>query len=376
MVRRHQRARAPCRVRCCAPRSRSSAGLGSALVAVAAAPVPAGASGIVPPSNPSVNVSPQVMPRCTLTPVDDTSAGCIDSVLHNINYARSLEGLGPMVLPSDYATDPVPVQQLIIADEERGDRGLSQFSGLDPALNTAALTGAVGNADPVPPGTYHDNAWGSNFALDYTPLGADFAWMYDDGYGGTNVDCTAPGDATCWGHRDNILGPWTTTGTPDGADGRRRHERRSVHPALRQPAGPGRHRRRPRDAERTAHAVDRGRTRRGPGPARFLVRHGGRHAGDDRGQLLQHGDDAAGLLRGRGRHQRPRELGRRAQRGRAGGSGGHRNGPGRGDGLHHGRHVQLHRCGPGQRVHLRPDERTDRDVGLAGRRVRRSPRAA
>ena len=188
-------------------------GLGSALVAVAAAPVPASASGIVPPSKPSVNVSPQVMPRCTLTPVDDTSTGCINSVLHNINEARSLEGLGPMVLPSDYATDPVPMQQLIIADEERGDRGLSQFSGLDPALNTVALTGAVGNTDPMPPGTYHDNASGSNFALDYTPLGADFAWMYDDGYGGTNIDCTAPGDASCWGHRDNILGPWTTTGT-------------------------------------------------------------------------------------------------------------------------------------------------------------------
>ena len=162
---------------------------------------------------PSVNVSPQVMPHCALTPVDDTSAGCIDSVLHDINDARSLEGLGPMVLPTDYATDPVPVQQLVIADEERGDRGLSQFSGLDPALNTVALTGAVGNADPVPPGTYHDNAWGSNFALDYTPLGADFAWMYDDGYGGTNAECTAPSDANCWGHRDNILGAWTTTGS-------------------------------------------------------------------------------------------------------------------------------------------------------------------
>ena len=32
--------------------------------------------------------SRQVMPRCTLTPVDDTSAGCMNSVLHNINYAR------------------------------------------------------------------------------------------------------------------------------------------------------------------------------------------------------------------------------------------------------------------------------------------------
>jgi hypothetical protein len=100
------------------------AGLASALIAVTTAPVAAGANGIVPPSNPAVNVSPQVMPRCTLTPVDDTSAGCIDSVLHNINYARTLEGLGPMVLPSGYAIDTVAMQQLIIADEERGDRGL------------------------------------------------------------------------------------------------------------------------------------------------------------------------------------------------------------------------------------------------------------
>ena len=187
--------------------------LSSALVAVAAATEPAGATGILPPSNPSSNVAPQVMPACTSTPVDDTSAVCIDSVLHNINDARSLEGLGPMVLPSNYATDSVPVQQLIIADEERGDRGLPQFSGLDPALDTVALTGAQDNADPVPPSGYDDNGGGSNFALDVTPLGADFAWMYDDGYGGTNLDCTAPNAAQCWGHRDTILGPWTTTGS-------------------------------------------------------------------------------------------------------------------------------------------------------------------
>ena len=75
---------------------------------MAVAPVEAHAAGIVPPANPAVNIPPQVMPHCTPTPVDDTSAGCIDSVLHNINYARSLEGLGPMVLPSGYASDRCP----------------------------------------------------------------------------------------------------------------------------------------------------------------------------------------------------------------------------------------------------------------------------
>jgi len=153
------------------------------------------------------------MPHCTVSPVDDISAACINSVLHNINYARALEGLGPLVLPSNYASQPVAVQQLIITDEERGDRGLSQFSGLDASLNTAAMAGAVGNTDPTPPAGYQYTTAGSIFALDYTPLGADYAWMYNDGYGGTNLDCTTPLSSACWGHRDNILGNWTTTGS-------------------------------------------------------------------------------------------------------------------------------------------------------------------
>ena len=37
--------------------------------------------------------------------------------------------------------------------------------------------------------------------------------MYDDGYGGTNLECTSPSDSECWGHRDNILGSVTTSGT-------------------------------------------------------------------------------------------------------------------------------------------------------------------
>ncbi len=34
---------------------------------------------------------------------------------------------------------------------------------------------------------------------------ADYGWMYDDGYAGVNVDCTTPGEAGCWGHREVIL---------------------------------------------------------------------------------------------------------------------------------------------------------------------------
>ena len=99
-------------------------------------------------------------------------------------------------------------------------------------------------------------------------------------------------------------------GYADGPDGRCRHEQRPVRPDLHEPARPGRCSRRPRHTGHTPHALDAGGTGRGAGPACVLGVHGSRHAGDDRGQLLQLGVDAAGVLRRRRRHQRPRELGR------------------------------------------------------------------
>ena len=180
-------------------------------VVVVAAPASAGAAGIVPPSNPSASVPPQVTPRCSTSPVDDTSAGCIDSVLHNINY-RDRSRVSD--LSSYRAATPLtrsPCRSSSSPTRSEGTGASPQFTGLDPALDSAALTGAQAHTDPsFPPGYL---SGGAIFAQDYTPLGADYAWMYDDGYGGTNLDCTSPGSSGCWGHRDNILGDWTTTGS-------------------------------------------------------------------------------------------------------------------------------------------------------------------
>ena len=38
-----------------------------------------------------------------------------------------------------------------------------------------------------------------------TPLAAMYLWMYYDGPGGSNEDCTSSRDSGCWGHRDAIL---------------------------------------------------------------------------------------------------------------------------------------------------------------------------
>ncbi len=37
------------------------------------------------------------------------------------------------------------------------------------------------------------------------PLEALYFWMYDDGTGSANVDCTPSNQTGCWGHRENIL---------------------------------------------------------------------------------------------------------------------------------------------------------------------------
>src|SRR5205823_2476468 len=36
-------------------------------------------------------------------------------------------------------------------------------------------------------------------------LGADYAWMYDDGPGGSNLACPTGSSRYCWGHRDVLL---------------------------------------------------------------------------------------------------------------------------------------------------------------------------
>lgn len=52
---------------------------------------------------------------------------------------------------------------------------------------------------------------GGTWASGMTTLGADFLWMYADGWGGSpagtpNTACTSPSAAGCWAHRDELLG--------------------------------------------------------------------------------------------------------------------------------------------------------------------------
>ena len=163
--------------------------------------------------DPALNVppSPDYWPTCSASGAG--SQACIDAVVAAINNARALEGVGPMVLPSGFASMSTAVQTFVVSNLERVDRGLQPAAGMVDMLNSLSSTAAVNDADPALPngnpiGSFSPNRWGSNWAGDLNALAADYDWMYDDGWGPTgsyNLDCTSATAAGCWGHRHNIL---------------------------------------------------------------------------------------------------------------------------------------------------------------------------
>ncbi len=165
--------------------------------------------GILPPANPSSNIaaSPNFAAVCRQDGTE--SAPCISAATQATDAARSLEGLGAMALPSNFAA-LAPAQQLfVVIDVERVDRGLPPVVGMVAQLDQDAQNAAGTNADPtpasVPPGvTVMD--WASNWAEAAGPLGSNYGWMYDDGPGSGDIDCTPSDPSSCWGHRDNELG--------------------------------------------------------------------------------------------------------------------------------------------------------------------------
>jgi hypothetical protein len=175
---------------------------------VAAAP----AGGTSPPTSPVAD------PPASIPPTPDflnvcypatTSATCTGEIVQATTAARAQEGLGPMRLPVDYAVLTPAEQLFVLTDVERVDRGLPPFVALDPTLSADAAAGAVADTDPAPvvaPPGMTIVAWGANWGENGNPLGADYFWMYDDGPGSGNLDCTAADTAGCWGHRQNILG--------------------------------------------------------------------------------------------------------------------------------------------------------------------------
>jgi hypothetical protein len=249
------------------PLSAVAAGAACALVAVlvlALAPLPAFAAhtsqapGTPAPANPPANVAPNPNydgcdasgscsegQPCYTTGFAPafTSAGCEKEELEAIDNARAKEGIGPMQLPSDFNSLSGDQQLLVVIDLERVGRGLPPFAGIVASLNGIAQQGTQASGQAA--GTFEDPAFTARFSVDpgtslayrchasgpdgflcdgsgnpgasiaaggqISALDADYGWMYNDGYGGSNLDCEMPNASGCWGHRDNILGTYPTS---------------------------------------------------------------------------------------------------------------------------------------------------------------------
>jgi hypothetical protein len=171
--------------------------------------IPVASHPILPPANPTANIaeSPNFASTCRQDGTE--SAPCIAATAQAIAAAGAEEGLGAMVLPSNYASLPAGEQLFVLTDIERVDRGLPPVVGMVAQFNTDAQNAAAANTDPTPvsppPGSTV-MSWASNWAEAAGPMGSDYNWMYDDGPGSGDIDCNASDPGSCWGHRDNILG--------------------------------------------------------------------------------------------------------------------------------------------------------------------------
>ena len=178
-----------------------------ATVATSWLSVPAGATGILPPDNPSSNIAPSS-----------------PDFLTSIDTARAQEGVGPMgVAESTVTRLPVAEQVFIVINEERIDRGLPPISYMTAQLNGDAQQGADAGDDPGFPTTLGGGdqvIWGGSIWAGglSSVFEADYYWMYSDGFGGanggtTNSACATPSSSGCWGHRDIILHQFGSCGS-------------------------------------------------------------------------------------------------------------------------------------------------------------------
>jgi len=178
-------------------------------------------TGIVPPKNPSRSLapSPDFMASGSCASRSNSRA-CNREVLKAIAHARKvLEKMGGMSFSLTAYLKLTPAEQLFVtADLERTERGLPPATVLSRSLDKVAQLGARRGEDPplgrVParlPGGGQVVGLGGNWAGGWlNALGADYGWMYDDGLKSPNEDCTKQDRSGCWGHRDNILGTFSS----------------------------------------------------------------------------------------------------------------------------------------------------------------------
>ena len=162
------------------------------------------------PPNPSADIPLGPLPAaCSGAPA---GALCENAAIGRLDAARARLGLGPYRLPVNFVALAPARQLLILANLDRLAYGLKPVRGLSLTLDAIAKQGAQAREDPNPwpvvAGLAGQQVIGfsSNWAggAPNAPV-AYYEWMYDDGYGSGNLDCTSRTAPGCWGHRHTIF---------------------------------------------------------------------------------------------------------------------------------------------------------------------------
>ena len=166
-------------------------------------------AGLIPPANFPVRHLP---PACRAHP---NSRACIDGIVYWLDRARAKLHQNPYKLPADFASLTPEEQAFILVNLDRLQYRRRPIKGLTRALDRAAHAGVRNDSDPSGVRGWGGGAnWAGgqlNMVLAYE------GWMYDDGEGTGNLDCTATNHSGCWLHRLVVLQKLTGRSTAMGA---------------------------------------------------------------------------------------------------------------------------------------------------------------
>lgn len=180
--------------------------LAAAALALLASATPAFADGWAG-ADPAANFPMPYIPQSCWSPPtgDPTGPACLDWSVSVLNQARASLGQPAYELPADFDSLSPDQQLFILTNDDRTLYGLPPVPGLTPSLNQDAAGGVQTDSDPWP-STGAWMAYTSNWAGGYVNAVLAYeGWMYDDGPGSGNLDCTGNSSSGCWGHRHDVL---------------------------------------------------------------------------------------------------------------------------------------------------------------------------
>lgn len=130
-----------------------------------------------PPSPPATATLPDLTGICSGTTGQQAASDrCNSAVLRAVDDQHQREGIGPLVLPTDFNSESTAQQLMQVVGAERTARGEQTPIGLASAYQVSALTASsAAPPAPLPGGAIGGTAVATGVS---TPLEADFTWMY------------------------------------------------------------------------------------------------------------------------------------------------------------------------------------------------------